>query len=197
MLWIAQRRQKVIGWSRHDDLLVYHPGEAKSTNGVEGGGGDVDASGGRVPGGSGTVMPPPHCPWSTTRCAGTCMIGAAVRIRWGTEFEVGTLPGTAGRVAIAELGQGNIDAALAVMHAVEMVRPSAILFVGIAGALHDDLQIGDVVTTPSVTSWSGCPTAPGSAPSPPSLRGRSCFHQRLAETLGRLVPEALHVLLAQ
>lgn len=53
--------------------------------------------------------------------------------RLGTEFEVGTLQGIHGQVAIAELGQGNLDAALAVMHAVEMFRPTAILFVGIAG----------------------------------------------------------------
>ncbi|PRX11487.1 nucleoside phosphorylase [Actinoplanes italicus] len=56
-------------------------------------------------------------------------------------------------MAIAELGQGNIDAALAVVHAVELFRPSAILFVGIAGALHSDLQIGDVVTAVRVYAY--------------------------------------------
>ncbi|MFE2612303.1 Ltp family lipoprotein [Micromonospora chalcea] len=71
----------------------------------------------------------------------------------GIEFEVGNLPGTGGRVAIAELGQGNLDAALAVAHAIEMFRPSAILFVGIAGALHDDLQIGDVLTATRVYAY--------------------------------------------
>ncbi|MEU7947393.1 Ltp family lipoprotein, partial [Micromonospora taraxaci] len=71
----------------------------------------------------------------------------------GIQFEVGTLPDTNGRVAIAELGQGNIDAALAVAHAVEMFRPSAILFVGIAGALHGDLQIGDVLTAVRVYAY--------------------------------------------
>ncbi|SCL25873.1 Nucleoside phosphorylase [Micromonospora nigra] len=71
----------------------------------------------------------------------------------GIEFEVGNLPDTDGRVAIAELGQGNLDAALAVAHAVEMFRPSAILFVGIAGALHDDLQIGDVLTATRVYAY--------------------------------------------
>jgi nucleoside phosphorylase len=73
--------------------------------------------------------------------------------RLGIEFEVGTLPGADGSVAIAELGQGNIDAALAVGDAVEMFRPSAILFVGIAGALHDDLQIGDVLTATRVYGY--------------------------------------------
>ncbi len=71
----------------------------------------------------------------------------------GIEFEVGNLPDTDGRVAIAELGQGNLDAALAVAHAVEMFHPSAILFVGIAGALHDDLQIGDVLTATRVYAY--------------------------------------------
>ena len=71
----------------------------------------------------------------------------------GIEFEVGTLRGVEGRVAIAELGQGNIDAALAVGHAVEMFAPSAMLFVGIAGALHDDLQIGDVIAAVRVYAY--------------------------------------------
>jgi nucleoside phosphorylase len=71
----------------------------------------------------------------------------------GTEFEVGVLPGAGGRVAIAELGQGTIDAALAVSHAVELFRPGAILFVGIAGALHDDLRIGDVVVAVRVYAY--------------------------------------------
>lgn len=73
--------------------------------------------------------------------------------RLGTEFEVGTLRGIDGRVAIAELGQGNIDAALAVGQAEEMFGPSAILFVGIAGALHADLRIGDVVTAVRVYDY--------------------------------------------
>ena len=73
--------------------------------------------------------------------------------RLGTEFEVGTLQGTHDRIAIAELGQGNLDAVVAVMHAEEMFRPTAILFVGIAGALHDDLQIGDVVTAIRVYAY--------------------------------------------
>lgn len=73
----------------------------------------------------------------------------------GTQFEVGVLPGAGGRVAIAQLGQGNIDAALAVGHTVELFRPDAILFVGIAGALHDDLQIGDVIVATKVYAYQG------------------------------------------
>ena len=73
----------------------------------------------------------------------------------GIEFEVGTLSVPDGQVAIAELGQGNIDAAMAVVHAVDMFRPSAILFVGIAGALHDDLQIGDVIAAVKVYAYQG------------------------------------------
>ncbi|PRX18372.1 5'-methylthioadenosine/S-adenosylhomocysteine nucleosidase [Actinoplanes italicus] len=73
----------------------------------------------------------------------------------GTQFEVGVLPGVDGRIAIAQLGKGNIDAALGVDHAVELFRPSAILFVGIAGALHDDLRIGDVVVAVKVYAYQG------------------------------------------
>ncbi|MFI1996700.1 tetratricopeptide repeat protein [Actinoplanes sp. NPDC020271] len=72
----------------------------------------------------------------------------------GTQFEVGTLP-DGGRVAVAELGPGNLGAAVVTGHAIEMFQPRAILFVGIAGALHGDLQLGDVVVATKVYSYHG------------------------------------------
>ncbi|WP_167493154.1 Ltp family lipoprotein [Micromonospora ureilytica] len=99
--------------------------------------------------------------------------------RLGTEFEVGTLHGAHGKVAIAELGQGNFDAALGVMHAVEMFQPAAILFVGIAGALHNDLQIGDVVTAIRVYAYqSGAVTDSGFLARPRSYDADRELEQR-------------------
>ncbi|MFI1996699.1 NB-ARC domain-containing protein [Actinoplanes sp. NPDC020271] len=72
----------------------------------------------------------------------------------GTQFEVGSLA-AGGRVAVAELGPGNFGAALVAGHAVEMFHPRAILFVGIAGALHVDFQLGDVVVATKVYSFQG------------------------------------------
>ncbi|BBH69391.1 hypothetical protein ACTI_60760 [Actinoplanes sp. OR16] len=76
------------------------------------------------------------------------------RDRVGTQFEVGSITGGS-RVAVAELGPGNYAAALVTSHAIEMFHPKAILFVGIAGALHSDLQLGDVVVAPRVYSYQG------------------------------------------
>lgn len=76
------------------------------------------------------------------------------RHRVGTQFEVGLLtPGA--RVALAELGPGNLGAALVASHAIEMFQPKAIMFVGIAGALQQDLQLGDVVVATKVYSFQG------------------------------------------
>ncbi|MCZ7424116.1 5'-methylthioadenosine/S-adenosylhomocysteine nucleosidase [Micromonospora sp. WMMA1949] len=73
----------------------------------------------------------------------------------GTQFEVGSLPGGPSRVAIAVLGPGTTDAALLAGQAIESFDPRAILFVGIAGALHDDLQLSDVVAATKVYSYHG------------------------------------------
>ncbi|MFI1996703.1 hypothetical protein [Actinoplanes sp. NPDC020271] len=78
----------------------------------------------------------------------------ARRHKVGTQFEVGSLP-DGGRVAVAELGPGNLGAALVASHAIDMFQPSAILFVGIAGALHGDLRLGDVVVATKVYSYHG------------------------------------------
>ncbi len=63
----------------------------------------------------------------------------------GTVFDVGRLRGTGWRAALALIGQGNIAAAVITEQARAMFRPAALLFVGVAGSLKDDVEIGDVV----------------------------------------------------
>ncbi|SER32546.1 5'-methylthioadenosine/S-adenosylhomocysteine nucleosidase [Streptomyces sp. yr375] len=65
--------------------------------------------------------------------------------RDGTRVEVGGLDGTPWQVALAELGEGVVNAAAMTTQLVTWLRPQAILFVGIAGSLKDDIEIGDVV----------------------------------------------------
>ncbi|WP_329221130.1 5'-methylthioadenosine/S-adenosylhomocysteine nucleosidase [Streptomyces sp. NBC_01485] len=65
--------------------------------------------------------------------------------RDGTRVEVGRLDGTPWQVALAELGEGVVNAASMTTQLVTWLRPQAILFVGIAGSLKDDIGIGDVV----------------------------------------------------
>jgi nucleoside phosphorylase len=64
----------------------------------------------------------------------------------GTLFETGWLPG--GRqVTIAVTGEGNQGAAVLAERGIAMFRPRAVMFVGVAGALKDDISLGDVDDT--------------------------------------------------
>ena len=65
--------------------------------------------------------------------------------RDGTRVEVGRLPGTPWRIAVAELGVGADRAAALTTRLIDWLRPEAVFFVGVAGSLKDDVGIGDVV----------------------------------------------------
>ncbi|WP_438453243.1 5'-methylthioadenosine/S-adenosylhomocysteine nucleosidase [Streptomyces asiaticus] len=73
----------------------------------------------------------------------------------GTLFEVGRLDGTPWRVALAELGDGNQGAAVLTERAITMFGPRAVAFVGVAGALKGDIQLGDVVMATHVYAYHG------------------------------------------
>lgn len=73
----------------------------------------------------------------------------------GDVFHVADLPGGVGRVALAATGEGNVNAALVASRAIEMFRPGAVFFVGVAGALKDDLELGDVVVATRVYAVHG------------------------------------------
>ncbi|MFG2327732.1 5'-methylthioadenosine/S-adenosylhomocysteine nucleosidase [Streptomyces sp. NPDC048568] len=65
--------------------------------------------------------------------------------RDGTRVERGRLPGTPWHVALAELGMGAEQAAALTTQLINWLRPEAVFFVGVAGSLKDDIEIGDVV----------------------------------------------------
>ncbi|MEU0395881.1 hypothetical protein ABZ208_24460 [Streptomyces sp. NPDC006208] len=73
----------------------------------------------------------------------------------GTLFEIGWLDGTPWQVALAEIGDGNQAAAVLTERAVRLFRPRAVVFVGVAGALKDDIQLGDVVVATHVYAYHG------------------------------------------
>ncbi|MFD0647959.1 hypothetical protein ACFQ2Y_03865 [Streptomyces malaysiensis subsp. malaysiensis] len=73
----------------------------------------------------------------------------------GTLFEVGRLDGTPWRVALAEIGDGNQGAAVLTERAIAMFQPRAVAFVGVAGALKDDIELGDVVVATHVYAYHG------------------------------------------
>jgi nucleoside phosphorylase len=74
----------------------------------------------------------------------------------GTLFEVGRLRDSDGRsVAVGLTGAGNTSAAVIAERAIAMFAPRALFFVGIAGALHGDLALTDVVFASKVYAYHG------------------------------------------
>ncbi|WP_158647611.1 AAA family ATPase [Actinoplanes sp. ATCC 53533] len=73
----------------------------------------------------------------------------------GTIFTVGRPPAGRGRIALAVTGEGNNAAAVLAERAIAMFRPRALMFVGVAGALRDDIDLGDVVVATKVYAYHG------------------------------------------
>ncbi len=73
----------------------------------------------------------------------------------GTRFEIARLHARSGQIALAVIGEGTTGAAVLTERAITMFQPLALLFVGIAGGLKTDIQIGDVVVATRVYSYHG------------------------------------------
>ncbi|MFJ8001883.1 nucleosidase [Streptomyces sp. NPDC096310] len=73
----------------------------------------------------------------------------------GTRAERGVLPGTGWQVALAEIGEGTHNAAALTERVLTWLRPSALLLVGVAGGLKDDIALGDVVVATKVYAYDG------------------------------------------
>ncbi|NMO57578.1 5'-methylthioadenosine/S-adenosylhomocysteine nucleosidase [Actinoplanes sp. TBRC 11911] len=73
----------------------------------------------------------------------------------GTRFETGRLRPTGCRAVLALVGKGNQAAAVLAERAIAEFAPSAVLFVGVAGALRDGVGLGDVVVASHVYSYHG------------------------------------------
>jgi nucleoside phosphorylase len=73
----------------------------------------------------------------------------------GTLFETGWVTRAACSVALARTGPGNTATALIAERAIVTFRPKVLLFVGVAGALHDDIQLGDVVVATKIYAFHG------------------------------------------
>jgi nucleoside phosphorylase len=71
----------------------------------------------------------------------------------GSLFEVGTIHGTQARVAVAATGGGNQATAVLTERVAAYFRPQVILVVGIAGALHPDLALGDIVVATRIYGY--------------------------------------------
>src|SRR5262245_3213541 len=73
----------------------------------------------------------------------------------GTRFELGDLPGGSWQVALAVIGPGTVGAGIVAEQAIGLFRPDALLCMGVAGAMSDELQLGDVVVATRVDAYHG------------------------------------------
>lgn len=73
----------------------------------------------------------------------------------GTHYTVADLGRGGPRVALAQLGEGNLGAAVLTARAIQEFRPKALILVGVAGGLTDDADIGDVVVATRTHTYQG------------------------------------------
>ncbi|WP_226025097.1 5'-methylthioadenosine/S-adenosylhomocysteine nucleosidase family protein [Streptomyces hyderabadensis] len=98
--------------------------------------------------------------------------------RDGTRVEIGRLPDTSWQVALAELGMGAERAGVLTTRLIDWLRPEAVLFVGVAGSLKDDVGIGDVVVGTQVYGIHGGKQTPeGFLVRPKALPGSHALEQ--------------------
>ncbi|PRX50958.1 nucleoside phosphorylase [Prauserella shujinwangii] len=76
--------------------------------------------------------------------------------RSGTHFDIGRTKDEARtEIALAFSGMGNLPAATLAERSVNEFRPSALMFVGVAGALRPWLHLGDVVVATRIYAYHG------------------------------------------
>lgn len=99
-----------------------------------------------------------------------------IEIPQGTLLEVGRIAGLGWRVALAETGPTNTRAALIAQTAVEYFDAEAAFFVGVAGALKDTINLGDVVVASKIYGYhGGRESVDGSAPDPSPGKRRTAW----------------------
>ncbi|ELP69010.1 5'-methylthioadenosine/S-adenosylhomocysteine nucleosidase [Streptomyces turgidiscabies] len=75
--------------------------------------------------------------------------------RYGTKAKLGQLPGAPWQVVLVNMGEGTLTAATLTERVLTWLDPEAVLVVGVAGGLKDDIVIGDVVIATKVYSIHG------------------------------------------
>ncbi|WP_251094987.1 5'-methylthioadenosine/S-adenosylhomocysteine nucleosidase [Streptomyces sp. Caat 7-52] len=107
----------------------------------------------------------------------------------GTRAEIGRLPDSPWYVAMSELGVGAERAAALTTQLIDWLHPEAVLFVGVAGSLKDDIAIGDVVVGTQVYEIHGGKQAhDGFKVRPRALPGSHTLEQA-ARSAARDLPE--------
>ncbi|MFM9446842.1 5'-methylthioadenosine/S-adenosylhomocysteine nucleosidase [Streptomyces acidiscabies] len=108
----------------------------------------------------------------------------------GTRLEQGRLEGTPWTLALAELGEGALTTAILAKQIINELKPEALLFVGVAGGLKDDLRLGDVVVGTKVYAVQGGKITPeGRLERPESWHGSHALVQAARSALRDLRPD--------
>ncbi|MFG2024221.1 nucleosidase [Streptomyces sp. NPDC048825] len=104
--------------------------------------------------------------------------------RYGTRARRGGLPGTPWQVALVDMGEGTLTAATLTERVLSWLDPEAVLFVGVAGGLKDDIEIGDVVVATKVYAVHGGKQTPdGFLDRPEAWRASHRLEQAAKEAL--------------
>ncbi len=108
----------------------------------------------------------------------------------GTRLEQGRLEGTDWTLALAELGEGALTTAILAKEIIKELHPEVLLFVGVAGGLKDDLELGDVVVGTKVYAVQGGKLTPeGHQERPESWHGSHPLVQAARSALRELRPD--------
>ncbi|GCB45936.1 5'-methylthioadenosine nucleosidase [Streptomyces sp. NL15-2K] len=104
--------------------------------------------------------------------------------RYGTRARRGRLPGTPWQVALVDMGKGTLTAATLTERVLTWLNPEAVLFVGVAGGLKNDIEVGDVVVATKVYAiHGGKQTLDGLLDRPDAWRASHRLEQAAKEAL--------------
>lgn len=105
--------------------------------------------------------------------------------RYGTKAKLGQLPDTPWQVVLVNMGEGTLTAATLTERVLTWLDPEAVLLVGVAGGLKNDIEIGDVVVATKVYSIHGGKQTPdGFLVRPEAWRASHRLEQAAKEALG-------------
>ncbi|NEC87372.1 5'-methylthioadenosine/S-adenosylhomocysteine nucleosidase [Streptomyces sp. SID12501] len=104
--------------------------------------------------------------------------------RYGTKAKLGQLPDSPWQVVLVNMGEGTLTAATLTERVLTWLEPEAVLLVGVAGGLKDDIEIGDVVIATKVYSIHGGKQTPdGFLVRPEAWRASHRLEQAAKEAL--------------
>ncbi|MGW1719161.1 5'-methylthioadenosine/S-adenosylhomocysteine nucleosidase family protein [Streptomyces sp. NPDC002156] len=113
--------------------------------------------------------------------------------RYGTKAKLGQLPDTPWQVVLVNMGEGTLTAATLTERVLTWLDPEAVLLVGVAGGLKDDIGIGDVVVATKVYSIHGGKETPeGFLVRPEAWHASHRLEQAAKEALGNTADFKTH-----